>query len=131
MKHLLPPPRAESDPQRVCYAATHKVTLPLGQYTSAVGLKVDFDLALLVIASGLYRRLANRMRGYADAQARQIFRDLVDMPATVRVTPTEVRVTLHRRAHLPILMASNILAESPSVPWWNGARLILQPNPGC
>jgi transposase len=99
--------------------------------SSAVGLKVDFDLALLVIASGLYRRLANRMRGYADAQARQIFRDLVDLPATVRVTPTEVRVTLHRRAHLPILMASDLLAESPSVPWWNGARLILQPNPGC
>ena len=48
--------------------------------SSAVGLKVDFDMALLVIASGLYRLLARRMRGYADAQARQIFRDLIDMP---------------------------------------------------
>ena len=36
---------------------------------SAVGLKVDFDMALLVIASGLYQLLARRMRGYADAQA--------------------------------------------------------------
>jgi hypothetical protein len=33
-----------------------------------VGLKVDFDMTLLVIASGLYRLLAKRMRGYADAQ---------------------------------------------------------------
>jgi hypothetical protein len=36
-------------------------------------------MTLLVIASGLYRLIAERMRGYADAQARQIFRDLIDM----------------------------------------------------
>ena len=51
--------------------------------SSAVGFKVDFDMMLLVIASGLYRLLARRMRGYTDAQARQIFRDIVAMPATI------------------------------------------------
>jgi hypothetical protein len=40
-------------------------------------------MALLVIASALYRLMARRMRGYDDAQARQIFRDLIDMPADV------------------------------------------------
>ncbi len=35
--------------------------------SSAVGLKVDFDMALLVIASGLYRLLARRMRGTSSA----------------------------------------------------------------
>jgi hypothetical protein len=94
--------------------------------SSAVALKVDFDLALLVVASGLYRRLANRMRGYTDAQARQIFRDLIDLPATVKVTPSQIHVTFHRRAHLPIVLASGLLAETPTVPWWNGARLTLQ-----
>jgi hypothetical protein len=94
--------------------------------SSAVALKVDFDLALLVIASALYRRLARRMRGYAEAQARQIFRDLVDLPATVKVSPSGVRVTLHRRAHLPIVIASGLLDETPEVPWWNGAPLTLR-----
>jgi hypothetical protein len=32
--------------------------------SSAVGLKVDFDMALLVMAIGVYRRLTRRMRGY-------------------------------------------------------------------
>jgi hypothetical protein len=32
-------------------------------------------MALQVVASGLYRLLARRMRTYADAQARHIFRD--------------------------------------------------------
>jgi hypothetical protein len=46
--------------------------------SSTVGLKVDFDMARLVIASGRYRLLARRMRGYSDAQARHIFRNLID-----------------------------------------------------
>jgi hypothetical protein len=93
--------------------------------SSAVGLKVDFDMALLVIASGLYRLLARKMRGYADAQARVIFRDLIDMPATVNITESEVQVRFHRRAHLPIVLASGLLDAPVIVPWWNGVRLRL------
>ncbi len=93
--------------------------------TSSVGIKVDFDMALLVIASGLYRLLARKMRGYSDAQAHRIFRDLVDMPATVTVTADEVTVHFHRRAHLPIIIDSGMLDSPVRVPWWNGASLRL------
>jgi len=91
--------------------------------SSAVGLKVDFDMALLVIASGLYRLLARRMRGYADAQARHIFRDLIDTPADVTVSEREVHVHFHRRAHLPIIIASGILGSSTKVPGWHNYNL--------
>ena len=91
--------------------------------SSAVGLKVDFDMALLVIASGLYRLLARTMRGYADAQARQIFRDLIDMPADVSISEHEVHVHFHRRAHLPIIIASGILDSPVTVPWWHNYTL--------
>jgi hypothetical protein len=91
--------------------------------SSAVGLKVDFDMALLVIASGLYRLLARRMRGYADAQARHIFRDLIDTPADVSISAREVHVRFHRRAHLPIIIASGILDASVKVPWWHNHTL--------
>jgi transposase len=93
--------------------------------SSAVGLKVDFDMALLVIASGLYRLLAQRMRGYSDAQARQIFRDLIDMPAQVKITEAEVQVSFHRRAHLPIILASGLMEQPVNVPWWDGRPLRL------
>jgi hypothetical protein len=91
--------------------------------SSSVGLKVDYDMALLVLASGLYRLMANRMRGYDDAQARQIFRDLIDMSADVTITHKEVTVRFHRRAHLPIVLASDLFKKSVSVPWWNGLPL--------
>jgi hypothetical protein len=91
--------------------------------SSAVGMKVDFDMALLVIASGLYRQLAHKMRGYADAQAGRMFRDLINMPATVTVGKTEVTVQFHRRAHLPIIIDSGMLDAPVKVPWWNGLPL--------
>jgi hypothetical protein len=93
--------------------------------SSSVGFKVDFDMALLVLASGLYRLMARRMRGYDDAQARQIFRDLIDMPADVAITENEIRVRFHRRAHLPIVLASGLIDKPVAVPWWNGRRLRL------
>jgi hypothetical protein len=93
--------------------------------SSTVGIKVDFDMALLVIASGLYRLLARKMRGYADAHADTIFRDLIDMPATVTVASKEVTVRFHRRAHLPIIIDSGMLNRPVQVPWWNGASLRL------
>ena len=91
--------------------------------SSAVGLKVDFDMALLVVASGLYRLLARRMRGYGDAQARHLFRDLIDTPADVSISGREVEVRFHRRAHLPILLASGLLDAPVTVPWWHGVSL--------
>jgi hypothetical protein len=91
--------------------------------SSTVGFKIDFDMALLVIASGLYRLFARRMRGYADAQARHIFRDLIDMPADVAIASDEVIVKLPRRAHLPILLASHVLDKPVKVPWWNNRPL--------
>ena len=105
--------------------------------SSSVGFKVDFDMALLVLASGLYRLMARRMRGGAcprvgqrpdpwdDAQARQIFRDLIDMPANVVITENEVTVRFHRRAHLPIVLASGLFDKPLAVPWWNGRPLRL------
>jgi hypothetical protein len=91
--------------------------------SSAVGLKVDFDMALLVIASGLYRTMAHRMRGYHDAQARQIFRDIIDMPAHVDIADNRVTVRFYRRAHLPIALASGLFNKDVPVPWWNGRPL--------
>ena len=91
--------------------------------SSTVGMKVDFDMALLVIASGLYRLLARQLRGYADAKARSIFRDLLDTPADVEIADGQVLVRFHRRAHLPIITASGLLDQPVAVPWWDNMSL--------
>ncbi len=93
--------------------------------SSSVGFKVDFDMALLVLASALYRLMARRMRGYDDAQARRIFRDLIDMPADITISADEVTLRFHRRAHLPIVLASGLIDQPLAIPWWQGRSLRL------
>ena len=82
-------------------------------------------MSLLVIASGLYRLLAKRMRGYSDAQARTLFRDIIDIPATISAAGDTVTVNFHRRAHLPIILASGLMDNPIEVPWWGGQKLLM------
>src|SRR5712664_1722837 len=46
----------------------------LDALSSAVALKVDFDVVLTEIATGLYRLMARQLSGYESAKARQIYR---------------------------------------------------------
>jgi hypothetical protein len=47
------------------------------------------------------------------------------MPASVEITKTEVVVRFHRRAHLPIVVASGLLDTPIAVPWWGSRTLRL------
>ena len=47
------------------------------------------------------------------------------MPAEVEITDQDVRVEFHRRAHLPIVLASGLCDRPVAIPWWQGRRLRL------
>jgi hypothetical protein len=47
------------------------------------------------------------------------------MPAEVAITENEITVRFHRRAHLPIVLASGLFDKPVKVPWWNGRSLRL------
>ena len=95
----------------------------LDALSSAVALNVSFDVLLTTMATGLYRLLALKLRGFERAQPRQIWRRFLKSPAQVRITADEVVVELPRRAHNPILIASGLLEERTQVPWWEGRTL--------
>lgn len=95
----------------------------LDSLSSAVALKVDFDVLLTVIASALHRLLARRLKGYEHATAAQVYRRFLHAPAQIDVGPERVLVTLPKRAHNPILVASGLLAERTAIPWWGGRTL--------
>jgi hypothetical protein len=95
----------------------------LDALSSAVALNVSFDVLLTAMATGLYRLLALKLRGFERAQPRQIWRRFLKSPAQVRISEDEVVVELPRRAHNPILIASGLLEERTQVPWWEGRTL--------
>jgi hypothetical protein len=96
----------------------------LDALSSMVGLKVDFDLQITIMASSLYRLMADRIgREYAKAQAKTIYRNLLDVSATVQIGDAEVIVTVDKRAHNPYLVASG-LADHPTPMPWLGNKLL-------
>src|SRR6516162_6269108 len=77
----------------------------LDALSSMVGMKVDFDLQITLMASSLYRLLAERIgREYRQATAKTMFRNLLDVSATVEIRAHEVVVSFDKRAHNPYLV---------------------------
>ncbi len=99
----------------------------LDALSSMIGLKIDFDLQITLMAASLYRLMAGRIgREYERAQAKKIFRNLLDVSATVVVTDDEVIVTFDKRAHNPYLVASGLADTPTSMPWYGNKHLILR-----
>jgi hypothetical protein len=99
----------------------------LDALSSMVGLKVDFDLQITLIASSLYRLLAERLaEPYRRATAKKIFSNLLDVGGTVEITRHEVVVTLDKRAHNPYLVDSGLAQEPTPMPWFGRKKLVLQ-----
>jgi hypothetical protein len=87
---------------------------------SDVRLNVDFDLTLTVVADLLYRGLAERLKGFAQASPHKVFRKFVDTPGSVTITAAEVVVRLSKRAHHPLLKEAGLTQRTGAVPWLAG-----------
>jgi hypothetical protein len=95
--------------------------------SSMVGLKVDFDLQLTLMASSLYRLMARRIgREYERAQPKTIFRNLLDLSAKVEIEAARVIVTMDKRAHNPYLVASGLADKPATMPWFGNKQLLIR-----
>ena len=88
-------------------------------------MQVDLGLMLTLVANGLYRQLARRLKGFEVAHPKQILRRFLNTPARVSVSKREVHASIRRCARHPLLLASGCLEATPEVPWWGGKRLHL------
>jgi hypothetical protein len=96
----------------------------LDALSSMVGLKVDFDLQLTLMAGSLYRLMARRIgKEYERAQPKTIFRNLLDLSAKVEVETERVVVTIDKRAHNPYLVASGLADQPAAMPWFGNKQL--------
>jgi hypothetical protein len=94
--------------------------------SSAVAMKVNFDLQLTLMASSLYRLLGSRIgNGYEKAKSRHVFRDFIDATGTVTITEREILLRFQKRAHNPLLIAAGFDKIDIPIPWLGGKRLQL------
>jgi hypothetical protein len=87
--------------------------------SSAVALKVNCDVQLTLMASSLYRHLAQRIgQGYEAAKSDHIFRDFIDATATLEIDAQTITVQYQKRTHNPLLLAAGFDQTDIRVPWW-------------
>ena len=99
----------------------------LDALSSLVGLRVDLDLQITLMASSLYHLLAKKVGGlYRHAEAKTIFQQLLDVSADVTVEEERVLVTLHKRSHNPYLVASRLADQPTPMPWFGNKPLFIR-----
>lgn len=95
--------------------------------SSAVAMKVNCDVQLTLMASSLYRLLAQRIgNGYETAKSRHLFRDFIDATANIVIGEREIVVHYQKRAHNPLLLAAGLADPPIRVPWLGRKTLRFQ-----
>ncbi len=81
-------------------------------------LRIDLDAPLPLMASALYRLLANRLGArFRTAEAASLFRKFAEASATVDIHEDRIEVTLGRRAHNPHLIEAGYADPTTPIPW--------------
>lgn len=94
--------------------------------SSTVAMKVNCDLQLTLMASSLYRLLAERIgNGYTNAESRHLFRDFIQASAHIIVSKEVIEVRFQKRAHNPFLLAAGFHTTEQVIPWLGKKRLRL------
>jgi hypothetical protein len=94
--------------------------------SSMVGLKVDFDLQLTLMASSLYRLFAQHLpENYRHATAKVLFDSILDVTGRVDIRDNQVVVTLDKRAHNPYLVDCGLADQPTPMPWLDGKELVI------
>jgi hypothetical protein len=101
--------------------------VPKRSYLAAYSSRVDHRTNLALMAASLYRLMAAKIgREYERAQAKKIFRNLLDVSATVVITRDQVVLTLNKRAHNPYLVASGLADKPTPMPWFGNKKLVIR-----
>ncbi len=95
----------------------------LDALSAAIRIRVDFDVVLTEIASGLYRMMARLLPGFEAAKARQVFRHFLDVPAQIQIGEDQVEVKFPKRAHNPLLIAAGFGEKTTPIPWWQNYQV--------
>jgi hypothetical protein len=94
--------------------------------SSAVPMKINCQLQLTVMASGLCRLLAAKIaHGYQRAKSRHLFCDFVDATAHVQISADEITGHNQKRANNPPPLAAGLDKVDTKILWLGGRRLRL------
>ena len=104
----------------------------LNRLSSSMVVKVDFDLAMTVLAHNLYRLLALQLPpGFQRCTASTLFEKLLCTGADVTLEPTRCLVALKRKRNLPALLETLDKLPAEPIPWLGNRHLVFRGATRC
>ena len=99
----------------------------LNRLPSSMVIKVDFDLAMTVLAHNLLRLLALDLPpGYQQLAPRSLYERLLCTGADIALTPDRCTVSLKKKRDLPALLEALKSVGTPAIPWLGNRQIVFQ-----
>ncbi len=89
----------------------------LNALSSPVILKVDFDIALTLIANTLYKALASNFKLFDKSKPKTTYRNLIEGEAKILIASDKVTVRFGKRSFNPMIMDWVKSLSKLKVPW--------------
>jgi hypothetical protein len=89
----------------------------LNQPSSAIVIKVDFDLTLSLLAHNLYKILSDQLPGFEGCTVPTISRKFIRNGARITIKDRTITVHLKKKIHLPILFEIDWMKTETYLSW--------------
>jgi len=89
----------------------------LNALSSSIIVKVDFDIAVTLIANTLYKILAGKFKLFDKAKPKTIYRNIVEGAARIRIDSNTVKIIFGKKAFNPLIMDWISRLPELKVPW--------------
>jgi transposase len=89
----------------------------LNALSSPVIVKVDFDIAMTLIANTLYKTLANKFKLFDKAKPKTVYRNMVEGKAKISITSDNVIVNFGKKSFNPMIMDWVSSLPKFKIPW--------------
>ena len=91
----------------------------LNALSSLVIVKVDFDIAMTLIANTLYKTLSRKFKLFKNSKPKTVYRNIVEGNAKIGITADKVEVKFAKRSFNPLIMDWISSLPKLHVPWMN------------
>jgi transposase len=95
----------------------------LNALSSPIIVKVDFDIAITLIANTLYKILAGKFKLFDKAKPKTIYRNIVEGSAKIYIRSNTVNVIFGKKAFNPLIMDWISSLPELKVPWMDNKVL--------
>ena len=89
----------------------------LNALSSEVIVKVDFDIAITIIANTLYKMLAKKFSIFKKVKPKTLYRCIIEGEAQISLTEEEIIVSYGKKAFNPMIMDWAKSIQNVKVPW--------------